>query len=84
MMKVQQMESSAIQQEIALYQSQQREQQIQNQLQQEQVNSEMKLAQVYEAKNNVHGALTAELADTKQTLLDLEAQAKQMSVVIQQ
>ena len=33
----------------------------------------MKLAQVYEGNNNVQGALTVELTDTKQTLLDLEA-----------
>ena len=40
------------------------------------------MAQVCESNNTVQGAITSELEDTKQTLMDLEAQAKQMSVVL--
>ena len=43
----------------------------------------MKLAQVYEGNNSVQNAITQELEETKKTLIDLETQAKQMSVVIQ-
>lgn len=46
--------------------------------------AEVKLAQVCEGQNSVQSAITQELDETKQTLMDLEAQAKQMSVVIQQ
>jgi len=53
-------------------------------MQQDKVSAEVKLAQVIESNQNVQGAITIELEDTKQTLIDLEAQAKQMSVVIQQ
>ena len=53
LLKNQQMENSALQQEIALYQSQQREQQLQNQMQQDKVNAEVKLAQVCEGNQNV-------------------------------
>jgi len=51
-------------------------------MQQDKVNAEVKLAQVYEGNQNVQGAITLELEETKQTLIDLESQAKQMSVVI--
>ena len=44
----------------------------------------MKLAQVFEGNTNVTNAISQELGDTKQTLIDLETQAKQMSLVIQQ
>ena len=44
----------------------------------------MKLASVIDGNNNVQSAITQELDETKQTLLDLETQAKQMSLVIQQ
>jgi len=84
LLKNQNMENNALQQEIALYQAQQREQSLQNQLQQEKVNADVKLAQVCENNTNVQTVISIELEDTKQTLMDLEAQAKQMSVVIQQ
>lgn len=70
------MENNALQQDIALYQAQQREQQLQNQLQQEKVNSEVQIAQICENHNNLQGAITLELDETKQTLMDLETQAK--------
>ena len=73
MYKNQQMENSALQQEIALYQYQQQEQQLQNQIQQDKVNSDVKLAQVCEANNNVQSAISQELDETKQTLIDLES-----------
>ena len=46
------------------------------------MNAEVKLTQVYENHNNVQNQVTQELDETKQTLIDLESQAKQMSVVI--
>ena len=44
----------------------------------------MKFAQYMEGNTSVTNALTRELDETKQTLIELEAQAKQMSLVIQQ
>lgn len=48
------------------------------------MNAEVKIAHMHEGHTNVHGAIAQELDETKQTLIDLESQAKQMSVVIQQ
>lgn len=53
-------------------------------MQQEQVNGEVKLTQMCENHNQVQIQITQELDNTKQTLIDLETQAKQMSLVIQQ
>ena len=39
---------------------------------------------MFEGNTNVTNAISQELGDTKQTLIDLETQAKQMSLVIQQ
>ena len=43
----------------------------------------MKLAQYMEGNSSMQSVLARELDETKQTLIDLETQAKQMSMVIQ-